>query len=87
MKLNEGTYAATLAGLPKETQAKLRVAVAEFVREQELECDDNYRMMAQDDVEMLEVYRDEEAQGCCGRAETVLEVDGQKFLFGCNHGH
>jgi hypothetical protein len=65
-------------------------AVAELryqIDAHDLEYADNWRVAKRDDS-FQRVFYDEAAQGgCCGSFDTVVVIDGEEFLIGCNYGH
>jgi len=53
----------------------------------DLDYDDNWRIAKRDDSYDRVLYDEIASHGCCGSFNTVVVVDGEEFLIGCNYGH
>lgn len=65
-------------------------AVAELryqIDAHDLEYADNWRVAKRDDAFQRLAYDEAISFGCCGSFDTVVVIDGEEFLIGCNYGH
>lgn len=46
---------------------------------------DSYRIGVVDDKQSILEFKN--LRTCCGSEEKVCEIEGVKFMFGCNFGH
>jgi hypothetical protein len=53
----------------------------------DLECVDNVRFARVSSRKDMRRYRAQQQSGCCGSTDHVEEINGEKYLIGCNFGH
>lgn len=67
--------------------------VWKFVADNDERCVDNYRMARCSNSAQMRRYRRQQANGCCGSFDEVVEMWNikkmrfEKYLVGCNYGH
>jgi hypothetical protein len=78
-------YKYTIRGgtVPVEVSQALR----DFIEKFDLEYADNTRFSPVDDPQGMMEFDEISAGGCCGNFEREIEVNGQKWMVGCNYGH
>lgn len=63
----------------------LKVQILNVV--EDLDFSDNRRLALPGNAAMVAAYEDSQANGCCGRLDTVFMIEGIEIMFGCNYGH
>jgi len=66
----------------------LEKEINRLIKENNDDCEDNYRVTMVDDVVYEEIYSLMKKRGCCGACDDIVEAkDGTKFKIGFNYGH
>lgn len=52
-----------------------------------LEYADNWRIARPENATERLFYDEVESRGCCGSFNTIITVDGEVWMIGCNYGH
>lgn len=50
-------------------------------------CNDNYRFAFEDDDAAMIDYDHRMHDGCCGRFDAEVTINGRLAMIGCNYGH
>ena len=50
-------------------------------------CVDNYRFAWSDDDNAMARYEELKEDGCCGRFDRKITIQGREAMIGCNYGH
>lgn len=50
-------------------------------------CNDNYRFAFEHDDAAIIRYNEQIDEGCCGKFDAEISINGQPAMIGCNYGH
>jgi len=66
---------------------KVWQALDSDIEERDLEYVDNHRAYRPADRFLLAEYCEAESWGCCGAYQSSVIIDGEEWVYACNHGH
>jgi len=71
----------------KRLDDSIYILIRAYADEHDFECVDNYRAFKVGDAEGEARFDEIASNGCCGSHRAEVEIDGEKWVIGFNHGH